>query len=219
MKPFGAVLFDFGHTLFDTIPARVCTAEFEKASGRHVNADAFGAAWETVRLRARQPDELAKGRDVSAAAHRRCWLDLLAPLDDLAPGLAEFTYGFESSARGWQPYPDARDVLTELRTRGIPVGVVSDCGWDIRAVFEAHELYALIDTFDLSYEHGICKPDARIFHSACAQLGVEPGTTLMVGDSWLTDGGAAAIGIATLILPARDRSASPALAPGLEVTR
>ena len=219
MLPFGAVLFDFGHTLFDTIPAHVCTAEFETASGQHVNADAFGAAWETVRLRARQPDELAKGRDVSAEAHRQCWLDLLAPLDDLAPGLAEFIYGFESSARGWQPYPDARDVLTELRSRGIPVGVVSDCGWDIRAVFDAHGLHELVDTYDLSYEHGICKPDPRIFHSACAQLGVVPDNTLMVGDSWLTDGGAATVGIATLILPARDRTAVPALSPVLALTR
>ena len=203
------MLFDFGHTLFDTIPARVCTAEFEKASGRQVDADAFGATWETVRQRSRQPDELAKGRDVSAEAHRRCWLNLLAPLDGLAPGLAEFTYGFESSARGWQPYPDARGVLTELRSRGIPVGVVSDCGWDIRAVFDAHGLRGLVDAFDLSYEHGICKPDPRIFHSACAQLGAAPDTTLMVGDSWLTDGGAATVGIATLILPAATAPRSP----------
>lgn len=219
MKPFGAVLFDFGHTLFDTIPAGVCTAAFETDSGHHVDAAAFDDVWVAVRLRSREPDELAKGRDVSAEAHRRCWLDLLAPLDNLAPGLARFTYGFESSARGWQPYPDTRGVLTELRARGIPVGVVSDCGWDIRAVFEAHELHTLIDTFDLSYEHGICKPDARIFNSACAQLGVEPADTLMVGDSWLTDGGAATVGIATLILPARDRTESPALAPVLGLTR
>ena len=219
MTAFGAVLFDFGHTLFDTIPATGCTAAFRAASGHDVDASAFADAWEAVRQRSRQPDELAKGRDVSAEAHRRLWLALLAPLDDLAPGLAEFTYGFESSARGWRPYPDTRRVLTELRDRAIPVGVVSDCGWDIRTVFEAHDLLSLIDAFDLSYEHGICKPDTRIFESACAQLGVEPDITLMVGDSWLTDGGAAAIGIATLILPARDRTESPALATVLELTR
>jgi FMN phosphatase YigB (HAD superfamily) len=33
----------------------------------------------------------------------------------------------------------------------------------------------------------------------------------MVGDSWLTDGGAAAIGVMTIILPARDRAKLPAL--------
>jgi putative hydrolase of the HAD superfamily len=219
MTPFGAVLFDFGHTLFDTIPAEVCTGAFRAASGHEVDPIAFASTWETVRQRARQPDELAKGRDVSAEAHRRLWVALLTPLDDLAPGLAEFTYGFESSASGWRPYPDAPGVLAELRERAVPVGVVSDCGWDIRAAFEAHGLHGLIDTFDLSYEHGICKPDPRIFESACAQLGVEPGTTLMVGDSWLTDGGAAAIGIATLILPQRDRTESPALSAVLELTR
>jgi HAD superfamily hydrolase (TIGR01493 family) len=216
---FDAVLFDFGHTLCDTIPAPAFTAAFRASSGHELEPGAFAAAWEEVRLRAREPDELAKGRDLSAEAHRRLWLALLAPLDTLAPGLAEFTYGFESSARGWQPYPDTRHVLTKLRTRGIAIGVVSDCGWDIRTVFAAHDLLGLVDSYDLSHEHGICKPDPRIFESACAQLAVEPARTLMVGDSWLTDGGAAAIGITTMILPARDRTQSPALASVLELTR
>lgn len=219
MSLFDAVLFDFGHTLFETIPADVCMAQFGTVSGHAIDAGTFATAWEAVRQRSRQPDELAKGRDVSAEAHQRCWLDLLAPLDDLAPGLAEFTYGFECAASGWRPYPDAPGVLAELRRREIPVGVVSDCGWDIRAVFTAHDLYGYIDAFDLSFEHGICKPDPRIFESACSQLGVEHSRTLMVGDTWLTDGGAAAIGIATLILPARNRTTSPALSPVLELTQ
>ena len=43
--------------------------------------------------------------------------------------------------------------------------------------------------------------------------------TLMVGDSWLTDGGAAALGITVLILPARNRTAEPALTSVLDLTR
>jgi len=110
-------------------------------------------------------------------------------------------------------------VLADLHGREMPVGVVSDCGWDIREVFAAYGLQELVGSFDLSYEHGACKPDRRLFDSACAKLGVEPARTLMVGDSWLTDGGAAAIGITALILPARDRTALPALASVLELTR
>jgi len=110
-------------------------------------------------------------------------------------------------------------VLAELRRRELPVGVVSDCGWDIRAVFAAHALLDHIDAFDLSYEHGFCKPDRRLFDSACSKLGIEPGRTLMVGDSRLTDGGAADIGITTLILPARDRTRFPALASVLDLMR
>jgi HAD superfamily hydrolase (TIGR01509 family) len=219
MGAFDAVLFDFGHTLFDTIAPETCIAQFRDASGVDVDPAVFASAWARIRQRSRQPDELEKGRDLSADAHKRCWLELLAPLDDLASGLAGFIYGFECSSRGWRPYPDTAAVLAELRRREMPVGVVSDCGWDIRAVFAAYEFEDLVDSFDLSYEHGACKPDHRLFESACATLGVEPARTLMVGDSWLTDGGAAAIGITALILPARDRTAFPALASVLELTR
>jgi HAD superfamily hydrolase (TIGR01549 family) len=218
MKGFDAVLFDFGHTLFNTKPAQACRVEFQKATARDVDPTVFAQIWAAIRERSREPEEIAKGRDLSAAAHRRLWLELLTPLDQLAPNLAEFTYALECSARGWEPYPDTRQVLIELRRRGIRVGVVSDCGWDIRDVFKQYGLDEFITSFDLSYEHGISKPSPEIFESACSHLSVSPDRALMVGDSWLTDGGAAAIGIMTLILPERDRVRSPALSQVLDLT-
>jgi FMN phosphatase YigB (HAD superfamily) len=219
MGAFDAVLFDFGHTLFDTIAPEACVAQFSDASGVDVDPVVFASECDMIRQRARQPDELAKGRDLSADAHERLWLELFAPLDGLAPGLAEFVYGCECSPKGWRPYPDTAAVLAELHRREISVGVVSDCGWDIREVFAAYEFQELVGSFDLSYEHGACKPDRRLFESACAQLGVEPVRTLMVGDNWLTDGGAAGVGITALILPARNRTALPALAAVIDLTR
>lgn len=219
MNAFDAVLFDFGHTLFTTRPPEVCAAEFREANGSPLDEGRFALAWDAIRLKSRQPEELAKGRDLDAQAHRHCWLELLAPLDEIAPGLAEFTYDLESSPRGWEPYPDTRPVLAELKERGLRLGVVSDCGWDIRPVFEAHGLAHFVSSFDLSYEHGACKPAPEIFESACEKLSVSPSRALMVGDSWLTDGGAAAAGIVTLILPARDRAVSPALSHVLELAR
>ncbi len=205
VRAFDAVLFDFGHTLFDTIAPDACTAEFRRESGVDIDPAAFAAAWATIRERSRQPDELAKGRDLSAEAHQRGWLESARTTRPAGRGLAEFTYGLECSARGWRPYPDTEIVLAELHRREIPIGVVSDCGWDIRAVFDAHGIRGLIDAFDLSYEHGACKPDPRLFESACSKLDVEPAKTLMVGDSWLTDGGAAAVGI-TDTHPPRSRA-------------
>jgi HAD superfamily hydrolase (TIGR01509 family) len=46
----------------------------------------------------------------------------------------------------------------------------------------------------LSYEHGVQKPDPRLFRTACTALGVEPRDVLMVGDDRRADGGAAALG-------------------------
>jgi len=219
VRTIEGVLFDFGHTLFTNKSAQVCAAEFHQAGGPEVDPGAIALLWAEIRERSRQPAELAKGRDLNATLHRQCWMALLAPLDQLADGLAEFTCERESSARGWEPYPDAIPVLAELRRRDIPVGIVSDCGWDIRDAFKLHGLDEFVHSYDLSCEHGKCKPAAELFVSACSQLSVDPGRALMVGDSPLTDGGAAAVGIVTLILPARDRSAEPALAHVLDLVR
>lgn len=74
------------------------------------------------------------------------------------------------------------------------MGVVSNIGWDLRPVFREHGLDPYVDTYVLSYEHGIRKPDPRLFATACEALGAEPGRTLMVGDDRRADGGAAALG-------------------------
>jgi FMN phosphatase YigB (HAD superfamily) len=217
VRTFDGVLFDFGHTLFTNRPAPECTAEFRKASGRGVDPEVYASIWAEIRDRSRQPAELAKGRDLNAALHRQCWLALLAPLDELSAGLAEFTYELDSSPAGWEPYPDAVPVLTELRRQDIRIGIVSDCGWDIRAAFKLHGVDDLVDSYDLSFEHGVCKPAAAIFASACSQLSVDPNRALMVGDTPSADGGAAALGIVTLILPARDRVQFPALSHVLDL--
>ncbi len=120
MKRFDAVLFDFGHTLFNTKPAQACRVEFQKATAKDVDAEAFAQTWATILERSPRAGGDSQGARPSAAAHRRLWLELLAPLDQLAPDLAEFTYALECSARGWEPYPDTRQVLSELRRRGNP---------------------------------------------------------------------------------------------------
>jgi len=59
----------------------------------------------------------------------------------------------------------------------------------------------LIDGYALSFEEGVEKPDPRLFGVALSRLGTRAERTLMVGDLAAKDGGAADIGITTLILP------------------
>lgn len=211
MGRFDGILFDFGHTLFNSRSASACAAEFRTVNGGDLDEVAFASTWSEIRERSRSADELAKGRDLSAEAHRECWLALLRPLDSLAEGLATFIYEMESSARGWEPYPDAAHVLQVVSELGLPIGIVSDCGWDIRAPFAKHGLDGYVTSFELSYEHGRCKPAPELFLAACSNLDIAPSRALMVGDSWLTDGGAAGAGLTALVLPERDRAAFPAL--------
>lgn len=196
-----AVLFDFGHTLFDSVDPAEHTRTFLAATGIAVDTARLAETWQEIRRRSFLPEELAKQRDLSAQRHRECWMELLAPLDVLAAGLAEHVYEGESSPRGWRPYRDSRPVLAALRDRRVPIGVVSDTGWDVRTVFVEYGLDEFVDTYVMSYEHGATKPAPQLFVAACDALGVVPAETLMVGDNHLTDGGATAVGCTALVLP------------------
>ena len=81
------------------------------------------------------------------------------------------------------------------------VGIVSDIHYPLRAHFDHYGLGTFVDSYTLSFEHGVQKPHPRLFQIALDQLGVTPHETLMVGDRAARDGGAASVGITTLILP------------------
>lgn len=85
-------------------------------------------------------------------------------------------------------------MLGALAAGGVGIGVVSNIGWDLRPVFRAHGLDAFVDAYVLSFEHGVQKPDARLFHTACTLLGQHPTDVVMVGDDRHADAGAAAVG-------------------------
>ena len=200
-----AVLFDAGDTL---IRLRAGSGALLRAAagrlGVPVEPTAAAAVWERVLAGAGTPEELAKGRDLSPVLHRAVWTDLYARsgADDLAVGLSDALYELTVDPGSWEAFPDTGVTLRGLRQRGVPVGVVSDTGFDLRPVLDRLELSQWIDALVLSCEYGVCKPHPRVFRSACAELGVEPAATLMVGDNPLTDGGAAAAGLIVLLLPA-----------------
>ncbi len=202
-----AVLFDFSGTLFRIESSeswlRAVLAETELSLDETgflqiaQALDRVGALPGGTHPVERIPDELAhlwEIRDKSAELHRAAYTGVArqVPLPD--PGLYDALYDRHMTPAAWSPYPDALEVLRTLRERGIGVGVVSNIGWDLRPVFREHGLDSCVDTYVLSYEHGIQKPDPRLFATACAALGVEPQETLMVGDDRRADGGAAALG-------------------------
>jgi putative hydrolase of the HAD superfamily len=147
-------------------------------------------------------------RDRSADSHRAAFTALSRQVSLPDPALHDALYDRHMTPSAWSPYPDAVEVLAALRERGVAIGVVSNIGWDLRPVFRAHGLDAHVGAYVLSYEHGIQKPDARLFALACEALGVDARKTLMVGDDRRADGGAAALGCAVHFvdhLPAAER--------------
>ncbi|MET9519236.1 HAD-IA family hydrolase [Streptomyces sp. NPDC002994] len=219
---FKGALFDFSGTLLRIEPTEVWLRAVLDDEGLSVPPDDF--ARYVRRLEAagalpggaapqRVPPHLAElwaTRDESAERHRAAYTGLAREVVLPDARLYDALYERHMTPAAWRPYPDAAEVLGELRRRGIGVAVVSNIGWDLRPVFRAHGLDVWVDAYVLSYEHGIQKPDARLFRAACEALGHHPRDVLMVGDDRRADGGAAELGCAVHFvdhLPADERPA------------
>lgn len=200
------VLFDFSGTLFRIESVRSWLAAALAERGVSVDEAAFDQyARELEAARAlpggpapqRVPEHLAEvwaSRDESADAHRAAYTGLARQVALPDPGLYDALYERHRSPEAWRPYPDAAEVLGALAAGGVRIGVVSNIGWDLRPVLRAHGLDAFVDAYALSFEHGIQKPDAQLFHIACTLLGQHPADVVMVGDDRHADAGAATAG-------------------------
>ncbi|MEU2772607.1 HAD-IA family hydrolase [Streptomyces sp. NPDC007162] len=201
-----AVLFDFSGTLFriesteSWLRAVLATAhigcpeeELLGAARALEEAGAQPGGANPVAL----PEELAgmwAVRDESAQLHRAAYTGLSRRVKLPDAALHDALYERHMTPAAWTPYPDTEEVLRTLRAHGVAIGVISNIGWDLRPVFRAHGLDAYVDAYVLSCEHGIQKPDPRLFTVALEALGAEPAGTVMVGDSRHADGGAAVLG-------------------------
>jgi HAD superfamily hydrolase (TIGR01509 family) len=168
------------------------------------------------------PDGLADAyarRDLASEAHRRAYVGLFETVaaPAAAAGLPDALYDQILTPDGWVAYADARAVVDALARRGLRLGLVSNVGFDIRPILRHHGLEPLARSCTLSYELGVVKPDPAIFRAALAELGTDPAATLMVGDSLDADGGAAALGIHTLILPMTEPGTVHGLAQVLDI--
>ncbi|HEV8230123.1 MAG TPA: HAD-IA family hydrolase [Candidatus Limnocylindria bacterium] len=202
MAAIRGVLFDWGDTLFSPPDAGRVIVEAAAARGITIAPDQARALWDELWQAGKTPEELAKGRDLSADAHREVWTALFERADATVPGIARSLYERVMDPQAWVPYPDTAPTLRALRAIGTKLGVVSNVPRDLRPIFAAHGLADLVDTFTHSFEVGAEKPDPTIFLRACTALGTSPAETLMVGDHALADGGAVNAGLRFHLLPA-----------------
>ena len=81
-------------------------------------------------------------------------------------------------------FPDAVQVLTALRERGTPLGLVTNGdAREQRAKIERHDLARFFGAIVIEGEFGAGKPDAAVYRTALAGLGVAAGPEVwMAGD-------------------------------------
>jgi FMN phosphatase YigB (HAD superfamily) len=224
-----AVLFDFAGTLFAPQPAQrqveLATERLGLAltadqcallAGQLLDAGMPGGPYPEV-----VPAELAHAyavRDLGSEAHRAAYVGLMSTVPAPA-GLAAALYELVRHPDGWVPYSDAQDTIRALVDRDVPMGLVSNVGFDLRPILLGNGMDRLAGHATLSFEHGVAKPAAEIFRLALGLIGAEAEETLMVGDHPQADGGAAAVGMRTLILPMSAPGSRQGLDAVLELVR
>jgi HAD superfamily hydrolase (TIGR01549 family) len=104
-----------------------------------------------------------------------------------------------SEPAAWPVFSDVAGVVSAIRKRGCMTALVSNFHVDLQPHLEANGV--ALDAYVISFELGLQKPDPRMFTAALERIDVAPKGALMVGDRVDLDGGAAAVGIDTLLLP------------------
>lgn len=114
--------------------------------------------------------------------------DFLGVRFDLSWPQLEFAFWKASVTTA--PMPGARQALAEFHRFGIRMAVVSNCSFGadvIRYELGKHELGEHLAFVMVSAEYAVRKPNALLFETAAARLGLSPEDIWFVGDRLDTD--------------------------------
>lgn len=202
--PVEAVVFDWGGTLtpwhdIDLVDMwRAYAVAFDAADPQ---ALAERLAGEEVARWRRQQSSL--GADGTGA------LDHLFAAVGIDVSTARHGRALAAYLSHWDPHtladPDAIEVMSGLRSRGVLVGVLSNTmwpRWHHEAVFSRDGLLPLIDAAVYTSEISSAKPHAGAFDAVLAALGTRPDVTVFVGDRpWDDVHGAQQAGMRAILVP------------------
>lgn len=176
----GGVLLKHRHAFLE--PVAVCQALRELITGqveeqRIVQATRDALDWLSNQAGSTTTEE-------SAAAQRMEYYHrLLVGVDATTSAeLAARLRDRLESSQSVELFPEVREVLDALCSRGLKLGVLSD-GWaSTIQLYERLGLAACFQSWTFSADVGCCKPDPRIYAAAERDLGVEPSRILFVDD-------------------------------------
>ncbi len=171
---YDAVLFDNGGTLTHRSSPVAAVCSLAARLGVEISEEDAARYWRRSKEHSRTlMAEKRQRRNLSREDHRAAYVTGYSPFDEIAPGLADLMYDeWKTNPQTMVPYPDTPAVLKSFAGAGIPIGIVSNTGWSINEGYVATGLDAFIQTFVLSCDLGIAKPDPEPFLTACERLGV-----------------------------------------------
>jgi FMN phosphatase YigB (HAD superfamily) len=201
-SPIRAVVFDWRGTLVSELAPEGWAREALRRAGRAHDDHAVTTLLQDIRKAAGQPNRLQSPHgNTSAERHRETYYTVFTDAG-LDSELADSLFAVDSDPSYNIFAVDIGRTLDSLIKKGCKIGVISNIHFDIRPTFAEPQLLDSIDTFVLSGEQGIQKPDPAIFRLALDLLGTRAEQTLMVGDRPSRDGVAIEVGMPTLLVPA-----------------
>lgn len=192
-----ALLLDLDDTLLDYSGgvdrswAEACTACCAPAG---IDADALvSAIADTRRWFWDDPERHRRERINMPGAWQHIVEFALERLGQTATGLAAAVARDYAARRRetMRLFPEAVDCLSELRRRGVPLGLVTNGdAVQQRDKIERHGLARFFDAILIEGEFGAGKPDAAVYRHVLDALGTAPSEAWMVGDHLEWDVGA-----------------------------
>ena len=99
------------------------------------------------------------------------------------------------------PKSETLPLLQAARDAGLRIGLISDCSCEVPELWDSTPMAPFFTTALFSCTEGICKPDRRIYLSACSRLDLDPTECLYVGDGGSRElSGADAVGMTPILL-------------------
>jgi putative hydrolase of the HAD superfamily len=216
-----AVFFDVDFTLIYPGPTFLGEGyrEFCARHGMAVDASKFAAAVAGAAPLLDGPEDAPYADEVFIVYTRR----IIEGMGGRGPNLdacARESYAEWAACQHFELYEEVPDVLKQLSTAGLRIGLISNSHRCL-ASFQSHfELQGLVTATVSSSEHGFMKPHPSIFSAALQLVNVQPADAVMVGDSLRHDvEGAMRAGMRGVLLHRGDSPTAAAEELGIPVIR
>ena len=183
-----AVFFDVDFTLIYPGPTfqGVGYEVFARDHGMHVDPSRFSVAVRASSSILETQQEHVYDADIFVR-YTRSILEGMGGRGPRLDACARHIYDEWAACQHFFLYDDVAPALRQLAGRGFKLGLISNSHRPLDAFQEHFDLQGLIAGAVSSADHGFMKPHPSIFEAALELVGVEAGSSLMVGDSFAHD--------------------------------